>query len=607
VPLAAAQAPTAWAGGTVVDEAGRPVAGARVELLRLEVITLVFGRRGQENPTVVDKLVVDGELWATSGADGRFRFDGLPSHSRFLLRITQSGFTVLTRRDLESAAAGGQIALGTLQLPKVPTLAGRVVDSAGRPVAGAQVWALSAGDVELMGGSEPLLDLADRKEGPVALTGRDGRFAIPRFEPGILGVCSPGLVPAQVTPLPSRPNRIVLAAPPPSRRLAGRVVDGQGLPVAKAKVHLKAPSGSDPFLVLLTQEPWWHPCPPRPRSDEAVPVYDRASPPREAVALSGPDGRFAFDLVGAAEEMDVQAEAPGYLRQESTQVPAPLRFPEKIELVLERGAVVSGRVLTARGLPAAGAEVRIFGGRSAEAEPVRTDAAGRYRVPGIEPGARDIEVRHASGEERRGIEVVAGPSRQPDLILDDDPLREIRGRVTGPDGAGLATAGVEANLVPAPAWEDGAFSGEDGAFRLELRESAAAGKTLLLHIYKPGLTQRRLQLDPAAAFASPLAIQLDRGTRIIGHIVGVEADQLPEVTVETLQGNDRNGSWVSRDGEFEVDGLAPGELIAKACHEDRCGSARLTLEPGAEEVVLDLEIPAGPEAEERDPGAGQEP
>ncbi len=47
----------------------------------------------------------------------------------------------------------------------------------------------------------------------MALTGRNGRFAIPRFEPGILGVCGQGLVPARVTPLASGPNRIVLSAP----------------------------------------------------------------------------------------------------------------------------------------------------------------------------------------------------------------------------------------------------------------------------------------------------------------------------------------------------------------------------------------------------------
>ncbi len=372
------------------------------------------------------------------------------------------------------------------------------------------------------------------------------------------------------------------------------MIDGQGLPVAQAKVHLKA-HGRDPWLVL-EEERLWHPCP-QPRRDPAVPVYDKVSSPEEVVALSGPDGRFAFELAGAAEEMEVRAEAAGYLRQESMLVPAPPRFPAKVELVLERGAVVSGRVLTARGLPAAGAEVKISGGRSEEAEPVRTDAAGRYRVPGIEPGPREVMIQHLSGKELRHIEVAAGSSRQPDLTLDADSLREVRGRVSGPDGAGLEEASVVAALVPAlQAWNVSVTSGVDGAFRLAFRDSDAAGKALTLDAEKEGFTPRHLRLDPAevaAADAAPLTVRLDPGSRLTGHILGVEAEGLPEVTVEILQGSDRHRSPVSRDGEFRFAGLAAGELIATASSDGRCGSVRTTLEPGADETVLNLEIPAG--------------
>jgi hypothetical protein len=606
VPVAPAQAPAAWASGTVVDESGRPVAGARVELLHADDIFLQYNRRGPESRM---ELLSAGDaepgprFHAISGTDGRFRLAGLPADAWFVLRVLDNGFTVLVQRSIASPVAGGQIALGTLRLPRVPTVHGRVTDSRGRPLAGAQVWALSAADLELRGRfTDP--QAVGGGEAPVAVTDRNGRFAIPRFEPGILEVCGQGLAPTRVTPFAARPSRIVLSAPPPPRRLAGRVVDGQGVPVAQAKVHLKA-HGRDPWLVLA-QERLWHPCPPLSRGDETVPVYDKASSAEEVVALAGRDGRFAFELAGPVEEMEVRAEAAGYLRQESTLVPAPPRFPAQVELVLERGAVVSGRVLTARGLPAAGAEVRISGGRSEEAAPGRTDAAGRYRVPGIEPGAREVMVQHASGTLRHHLEVTAGSSRQPDLTLVDDSLREIRGRVTGPDGAGLAEASVVAALVPAlQAWNDSVTSGADGVFQLALRDSDAAGKTLSLDVEKDGFTPRHLRLDPAAvaaagaADAAPLMVRLDAGSRLTGHILGVEMEALPEVTVEILQGSDRHRSPVSRDGEFRFAGLAPGELIATASSEGRCDSVRTTLEPGAEETVLDLEIPAGLEARGR--------
>lgn len=613
---AAAQSPTAWAGGTVVDEAGLPFAGARVELLRADSSFMDTGRRNAASQIEVLRLGdeeagPEPRFHALSGADGRFRIADLPADTWFVLRVLQNGFTVLWQRGVASPAAGGQLALGTLRLPRVPAVHGRVFDSLGHPLAGAQVWALSQQDLDLR---SRFVESQAPGGGaaPVAVTDRDGRFSIPRFAPGILEVCGKGLAPTRVSPVALRPNRIVLTPPRPPRRLAGRVVDGQGLPVAEARVHLKA-QGRDPWLVVA-QERLWHPCSPRPTGNESVPVYDKTSSAEEVTALSGRDGRFAFELAGPVatqEAMEVRPEAAGYLRQESTPVPAPPRFPAKVELVLERGAVVSGRVLTARGLPAAGAEVAVSGGRSEAAEPVRTDAAGRYRVPGIEPGARDVMIRHASGKARRHLEVAAGASPQPDLILDDDPVREIRGRVSGPDGAGLADVFVGAALVPAlQAWNEGVTSGADGAFRLELRESDAAGRTLTLEVEKEGFALRHLELDPAAmaaAAAAPLAVRLDSGARLVGHILGVEAERLPEVIVEILQGVDHYLSPVSRDGEFRIAGLAPGDLVVTACYEDGCGSVRMTVEPGVEEAVLNLEIPAGLEEGGEGPGAGQQP
>ena len=81
--------------------------------------------------------------------------------------------------------------------------------------------------------------------------------------------------------------------------------------------------------------------------------------------------------------------------------------------------------------------------------------------------------------------------------------------------------------------------------------------------------------------------------RVTGHLLGVEPESFPEVLVEIVQGQDRHRSPVDRDGEFRISDLAPGELVATADSEGRCVSVRTTLEPGAEETVLNLEIPAG--------------
>jgi hypothetical protein len=250
----------------VVDETGRPVPGARVELVPVQSDWFT--------PTPANPV----RYRATSGPDGWFRIPEVPADSWFSLGISQKGFTILLESDILTPANGGQIALGTFRLPEGETVAGRVVDARGRPLAGARVWARSWKDQQL-GGVPP--------GGPAAVTGPDGRFALHRFEPGILEVCRRGLSPVQLTPQPSTLNRIVLTPPPPPSRISGRVIDDQGLPVAGAQVHL---SSTDPWAILkVTQER--HPC-------------SRRKPDGELVTLSDQEGRFTFELPGS-ETMNV--------------------------------------------------------------------------------------------------------------------------------------------------------------------------------------------------------------------------------------------------------------------------------------------------------------
>ena len=448
----------------MVDEKGRPVQDAHVELAPLK-----------SGPAPADFK----RYGAASSPDGRFRILDVPADSWFSLGISQTGFTVLTVEGIVTPRDGGRMALGTFRLPNDQVVAGRVVDSKGHPLAGARVWALSQDNEQWDRFPPP-------GGGPAAVTGPDGRFELHRFEPGILEVCRRGLSPVHLTPESSTLNRIVLTPPPPPSRISGRVIDDRGLPVPRAKVHLR----EDPWK-LLTDIPTWHPCFPRSARDELV-------------TLSDQEGRFTFELTGA-ETRNVLAEAAGYLRQQSSQVELSPQSPGKVELVLERGAIVSGRVLTARGFPAANAEISISGERNHDTEPARTDGEGRYRATGIEPGDRTMEVRHPSGQARRKLAVAPGENRRPDLILDNDEVREIRGRVmgpdTGPDGEALAGADVWISYPAAlKAATASTSTAADGSFRLSPRRGISEGESLGITIVKPGYQKRLLRLDPATAF-----------------------------------------------------------------------------------------------------------
>ncbi len=563
--LAGAENPTASAEGKVVDEAGRPFQGARIELHLIEL-----------EP---DLSHADSGLYqATSGPDGLFRISGLPADSWFTLRIARRGFTVLVQRGIASSPEGGKVVLGTFRLPKGQTVAGRVVDSKGHPLAGAQVWALSEKDNELMTENRSW----HAADGPAAVTGPAGRYEIHGFEPGSLQVCREGFSPHEASVESSRPSRVVLLPSPLPSRIIGRVVDDRGLPITKAKIQL---SYDDPWKRVVTDPrimTEWLPCPQR-ILDGSVLVD-----PEKLVTLSDRKGRFTFELAGE-EPMRVEAEAAGYLRRADLKVSLSPRSPKKVEIVLERGAIVSGRVLTTDGLPAASAEISFSGERNGLTTPAGADAEGRYHIAGIEPGNQTMEVKHPSGQASSKLSIAPGENRRPNLILDGNGLRVILGRVTGPDGEPIASASIRISHPPDLVKD--MSTAADGSFRLSFRRSLT--DEIEIGIQKAGYANRNVRLDPAQPGLSSLAIRLDPEVRLTGHILGVDPASLPDVEVEARQGDIRLQSMVSRDGEYRIAGLGPGDFALKANFGDRCGDARAALEIGME-AVLDLVIPSEP-------------
>jgi len=107
-----------------------------------------------------------------------------------------------------------------------------------------------------------------------------------------------------------------------------------------------------------------------------------------------------------------------------------------------------------------------------------------------------------------------------------------------------------------------------------------------------------VRLDPAEAFPAPLEIRLDPGLRLAGHVLGFDAERTTGVSVEARQGEDLFTSQVSRDGEYRFASLTPGDwVVTTEGFRRTCGAARVTLEPGTKEAVLDLQIPPEVEVE----------
>ncbi|MBI4881128.1 MAG: sigma-70 family RNA polymerase sigma factor [Planctomycetes bacterium] len=140
--------------GLVVDEEGRPIAGARVRTANVPAPVAALGIQHARSDSDVIRLdepamVFDLPPWlgawfdrlpvptAYSGADGRFRIEGAPRGV-----VT----TVIDHQDFVAAVVGptpsgqgGERDLGTITLAEGRTLLVRVADAKGRAIAGAEV------------------------------------------------------------------------------------------------------------------------------------------------------------------------------------------------------------------------------------------------------------------------------------------------------------------------------------------------------------------------------------------------------------------------------------------------------------------------------------
>lgn len=169
--------------GRVVDHAGNPVGGARVRATNLPSVMFQFGAANLREgaaigapesgkyrivalPAWVDRLVARLPLpTAHTADDGSFELAGAPPGSTTIV-VDQGGAAPLVHGPLSLAAGDGARDLGTMKLSKPEELRGRVQDTAGEPVAGADV---------LVGPKIGMFELT--LFWSVGKTGADGSFA----------------------------------------------------------------------------------------------------------------------------------------------------------------------------------------------------------------------------------------------------------------------------------------------------------------------------------------------------------------------------------------------------------------------------------------------
>lgn len=264
-----------------------------------------------------------------------------------------------------------------LELLRTKRLTGRVLTPDGRPAAGCELQ-LARNGVELLN----------------ANTSDDGTFELDVDSVGELELVATrqesGTASATVK-VPGPPVELRLEA---RNALEATIVDAQGKPVP-----------FDGVLVHAGDE-----------TNATTPVPRVAENTGRLTNLAAGDYRFAYDGQD--------------FRHASTPVAIAEHGVTRVQLVVDHGAALEGRVLDLRGQPIDTATVFVLATLRSE----RCDAAGHFRVDGFEPGSEQQLVVEAQGFGTRTVDVTV-PGEPLTVTL--TPTARVTGRVLGAEGRPL--------------------------------------------------------------------------------------------------------------------------------------------------------------------------
>lgn len=385
------------------------------------------------------------------------------------------------------------------------------------------------------------------------------------------------------------------AAPPAAGvEVFGRVIDSQGRPLRSVRVE-----------AFVRGAPG--------RGDRVRVAWDS----------SGPEGQFSLRSLAAGTTVELWLRAVGFLDAELEATVPP---DEPLVVVLERAAIVTGRVVDESGTDVAGASVFVESERGSHGSTTRDDGSfvfedvptGTVRLRAAAEGswtAEPVTLELASGERRDGVRLVLAPGGA------------VAGSVTGPDGEPVAgavvraagdrpeglrpglsvsgrvvdergepVAGAEIFLADHPWYQitagEPVRTGEDGSFLV----TGLTPGIWLPRAEKEGLIQAEpdLRLDLIDS-VSGLEVPMMAAAVVTGRIHGLDAGELAKLRVTATRVG-AVGPWptgdVDSEGEFRLEGVGPGAWRVRATlGEDEAMVERLVeIAVGEREARLDLDL-----------------
>ncbi|MCX7044990.1 MAG: carboxypeptidase regulatory-like domain-containing protein [Candidatus Sumerlaeota bacterium] len=325
---------------------------------------------------------------------------------------------------------------------------------------------------------------------------------------------------------------------------------------------------------------------------------------RQSVTVSSADG--AWRMKGLPEGIAaIRISAKGYAAQ-SASFQTRAGAKNQLELMLEPGADILVKVVSASGAPVAGADVQVFSSAGPAADGLKnptTDAQGQVRIESVSarnpPAIRAMKDRMWSDT---GNPIFAKGSRSAELTLrmvsedkeasdnsttQEEKVLAFRGRVTAAGGAAIAGAKVK--------WEgydgysnDSAIADKEGAYRLEIRMSSdewqifqANRRQVVIAVSAPGyVSANKIPFEGGmgAEMKEPREVNatLEKGRWAGGLVVNGKGEPLADiaVSVEPDEGNQssrnmspygylgRSLTYTGPDGKFRLEDLPNRKVLA---------------------------------------------
>ena len=553
--------------GRVLDAYGKPLVGAQVILRNQRNIfslseverTEEFRRRFLDSKN--QRARRSGPIArGRTDRDGRYGFpvDRLP-RGHFELVASAEGFAPSTEtwRWVET---GSRV---DFQLDRGETIRGFVRDPNGRFVAGAWVSAIPENEERGFfgrggfGGSTAIDETRTNRRGEFTLNVYPGEFRVDARHDK--------WAPASLRSQPSGADGVELELET-GRQIAGRVQDEAGVALAGVEVALfrsgfggggggrRGGRGGRGFGRMPT-------------------VLRQVAMAPEATTLSGTDGSFVFNALPAGDFL-LHAEKSRYVPEdESAEIDDEDEFVD-VEITLEEGRNITGRVFDPDGEPVVGAFVLIGedDGGERRGRGDRGDRGGRGRG---DRGDRGRGGRRGGSEDRRD-----------------------GGRGDGESEAEQAAREEERRLArerePVSVWRarHAAETDRSGRFTFD----ALNNRVYALSVEAEGYVPRRVgEIDLTENRAEEVEIRLDIGLTLAGTVFTSDDEPVVGATVAIGdRGGSRKAVETDDEGRYELTGLVPGELgdvrfAAKGFTPARVEDVVLDVEPEVQELDTHLE------------------